>query len=515
MTRSRALHLVIFGLFFLLLVSPWIAGLFGASSDTVERRTPALRPSLRGDAVFDVDTFSGLNDWVRDATPLRGDATGWVNGAWLALDVSPKSNVMEGPGDTFFLAEDFTAPCSRTYELGDMTSQFSTYKNAAEEGEKEWIFLVAPDKGAVLDHRLEGRAGWAAACSRKARPEFRSALDATGVSFDLAPMLIEADQADPGRWYYEHDSHWTFDAGGLVAERIVEHFDPGIFVPEEITPIQRSLPIRGDIYSRLGILKLRDDPDPVQASLRSAVTTDRSEVQIGGTRTVRTYLSSGEGARVSGRTVVVHDSMMNFAERQLASYFEHVDFIHWDDLAKADFFTRVANADRVISVRVERSINSAMTDWLLDETFATQFSQALRSARDTDLGLELQGAADASRRFTQDTGTFVQQFEDLLIDPGAGGWAGPYLTDEIYSSGAHTRYGAWGATPSETSTGVTACSTLPGPPCGTWISLGGVSDALANELDAEFDGADGFELGRLRREADGALLFYSFDIAAQ
>ena len=88
MTRYRPLHIVTFGLFLVLLVSPWIAGLFGANSDTVERRAAAERPSLRGGALLDVDTFAGLNDWVRDATPLRGDATGWVNGAWLAIGVS-------------------------------------------------------------------------------------------------------------------------------------------------------------------------------------------------------------------------------------------------------------------------------------------------------------------------------------------------------------------------------------------------------------------------------------------
>lgn len=515
MTRSRPLHLAVFGLFFLLLVSPWLAGLFGASSDTVERRAPAARPSLRGGALLDVDTFADLNEWVRDATPLRGDATGWLNRFWLAWDVSPQSNVVEGPDETLFLAEDFTAPCRRQYDLDEMTTQFAAYAEAAKAGGKEWVFLIAPDKGSVLDHRLTGRADWAASCSRDAREELRAALDETGVSFDLASMLIEADQVEPGRWYYEHDSHWTFDAGGLVAERIVDHFDSTLFVAEEIEPIQRSLPIRGDVYGRLGILKLRDEPDPVQVSLRSDVTTNRSEVQIGGTRTVRTYLSSGDGDVLAGRTVVVHDSMMNFVERQLASYFEHIDFIHWDDLAKADFFTKVNNADRVITVRVERNLDAAMNSWLLNPNFTTQFSEALSTARDTDLGLELQVAAEAMRRFTQDTGVFVQTFDDLLEGDGIEGWMGPYVDGEIYTTGTHPRYGDWGAEPSTTSSGLTACETIPGPPCGTWVSLAGVPDVLTDELDAEFDGSDGFESGRLRRGEDNTLFFYTFELAAR
>lgn len=517
MTRSRTLHLAIFGLFFLLLVSPWLAGLFGATADTVEQRPPTVRPSLRGGAVLDVDTFAELNDWVRDATPLRGDATGWVSQAWLALDVSPKANVMEGPGDTFFLAEDFTAPCAREYELDEMTTQFAKYAEAAQAGGKEWLFLVAPDKGAVLDHRLSGRADWAASCSREARSEFRDALDATGVSFDLAPTLIEADQAEPGRWYYEHDSHWTFDAGDLVAEQIVNHFQAGLYDPSQLGTIDRSLPIRGDIYSRLGILKLRDEPDPVRSSLRSDVATELSEEQIGGTRTIRTYVSSGDGDVIPGRTVVMHDSMMNFAELQLASYFEHIEFIHWNDFGKASFAQRIADADRVIMMRVERDVHRTIETVLLDDaledttTTAASITAALRTARDFDLGLELQAATDALRRFTQDTGSFVQTFDDLLLDPGIDGWAGPYLVDEIYASGTHPRYGRWDALHELGPAGITSCDEFDNGPCATWLALYDVPTGVVDALDAEFDDTDGLEVGRVRLGSSGELLFYTFD----
>ena len=420
---------------------------------------------------------------------------------------------MEGPGDTYFLAEDFTRPCARGYDLSQLTDQFARYSSAAEAGGKDVLFLVASDKGAILDGRLSGRANVAASCSREARPALRAALDSTGVSFDLAPTLIAAEDRDPGRWYYEHDSHWTFDAGGLVAEQIVNHFEPGLFDPTQLGTIDRSLPIRGDIYARMGILKLRDQPDPVQSSLRSTVTTTRSEVQIGGTRTVRTYQSSGEGGVIAGRTVVVHDSMMNFAERQVASYFEHIDFIHWDDLGLADFGARFAAADRVVMMRVERDVHETMLGILLKPSIAEQIESAFRTERDTDLGLELQNVADALRRFTQDTGTFANSYQSLLEDSGVEGWSGPYLSGDVFANGDHPRYGAWGAVPSADSGGVTDCTTLPDPPCATWVSLVDVPPVLFDELDAEFDAGDGSALGRVRRdEATEELYFYTFDL---
>ncbi|MFT7474916.1 MAG: hypothetical protein ACI81L_001848 [Verrucomicrobiales bacterium] len=507
-----------FAVFFFVLVAPWIAGAFGASSDTVERRAPAPRPSFDGDAVFDAATFSGLNDYIRDRTPLRGTAAGWANRAWLQLGASGDATVVEGPGATMFLAEDFTRPCTREYELDDMVDRFDAYSEAAETGGKEWLFLVASDKGAILDHRLGGRASIAATCSREARAEFRGALDLTGASVDLAPSLIAADKAVPGRWYYEHDSHWTFEGGGLVAGDIVERFAPDIYDPKVIRKIERALPINGDIYRRLSIEKTLDVPDPVRVSMRPDVTTDRSEGELIGTRTVRTYRSEGEGEVVAGRTVVVHDSMMNFVERQLAPYFEEIVFIHWDDLDKAGFFDRVADSDRVILMRVEREAHRTIRGLLLADEFGQSFVEALGKAQvepivpDARLATDVLGGTGALRRFTIDTGTFVQAFGDLLVNPGVDGWTGPYLTGELYEDESHPKYGEWQAVnePEPPTGAPTNCTEFGTSPCGSWLVLFGVPIELVDQLDAEFDGSDGFTTGMIRRvEETGALYVYS------
>jgi len=498
-----------FVLFIGVLVAPWVAGLFGASSDTVERRDPAPLPRLGAAQLLETKTFAGLNDFVRDRTPLRGAATGWVNRGWLAVGASGDRTVMEGPDDYFFLAEDFTEVCAQGLELRALGGAVGQFQSA----HKDVLFLVAPDKGAVLDYRLDGRAARAAECSRVHRPLFREGLGGTGISFDLAPALIEADMTEPDKWYYKHDSHWTFEGGGIAAEQIVEHFQPGLFDRSHIGTLQRALPINGDVYRRLGIERTLDVPDPVLASLRPNTATDRSEVQIGGTRTVRTYRNTGTDALIEGRTLVVHDSMMNFVERQLASYFEEMVFIHWDDLESAGFFGEVAQSDRVIMMRVERDVYHTIQNVLLDEEFAADFSAALATKpieRDELLPTELLTASEGMRAFTRDTGQFAQAFQDLLVDPGVDGWTGPYLTGEIFQSARHPRYGFWrSAQRSDSPPGtITECAEFNTGDCATWILLADVPLAIVNDLDRQFDGGDGLTAGRVRFTAGFDILYF-------
>ena len=520
MSRSRPLHLFTFVLFVGVLIGPWIAGLFGATADTVERRLPAALPELGGDALLEVNTFAGINDYVRDRTPLRGDATGWINGFWLQFGAAADTAVVEGPDEYFFLAEDFTRPCDRGYELDDMVGQFANYSEAAAAGDKDLLFLVASDKGAVLDHQLDGRSLIAANCSRLARPEFRTALDSTGLSFDLAPSLIAAVRAndEPGRWYYEHDSHWTFEAGGIVAGDIVEHFDDELYDPQVIRRLDRGLPINGDIYRRMGIVRTLEEPDRVRVSERPNVVSDLDEQNIDGTRTIRTYANTGDSEFIEGTTIIVHDSMMNFVELQLAPYFEEAVFIHWDDLERADFFARVEAADNLILARVERDVHRTMVSHMLDADFSASLNDALavpapqpepEPVANPDLGLELQQGAGALRAFTRDTGGFATSFADLVTDPGIEGWLGPYLQGAPFEN-VHPLYGEWSVLfdPEPLAGSLADCSDYDPGTCASWIVLADVPLAEFESLDTEFDVADGDAAGRVRYDADTSTVFF-------
>lgn len=373
----KAVHAITIVLFLVVLTSPWIAGLFGATSESIERRPTVTMPILNRDTVRDASTFAQLNRWFRDATPLRNQSTGWYHGTWLQLGISSDTGVVEGPGDTFFLAEDFSRACLDLFDYQDVVDRFGEFTDAAASGGKEFLFIVAPDKATILDDELSGRAALAAGCGREARPLLQQTLAETGVNLDLVQPLLEAQAAEPGRWYYEHDSHWTFDAGTVAAGHIIDHFEPGLFDPDHVEDLERALPINGDIYGRLGILRSLEVPDPFQGSIRPGIETVFEQTPTGGTSPIRSHTSSGDGTLIPGVTIVVRDSMMNYAENQIAAYFEEVHFMHWNDMARVDFMERVAAADRVIMMRVERNTRTTLAEQLLTDGFARNFVNAL------------------------------------------------------------------------------------------------------------------------------------------
>lgn len=518
----KATHVLTIVLFIGVLTFPWTASLFGATSASIERRPAVTLPILNRETVRDASTFDQLNRWFRDATPLRNQSTGWYHRIWLQLDISSDTGVVEGPGETFFLAEDFSNACLDLYESQELVDRFAEFSEAAEAGGKEWLFVVAPDKATILDSQLEGRADFAAECGRQTRPEFREALASTGASIDFVEPLIQAEAEEPGRWYYEHDSHWTFDAGTLAAEEIVNHFEPGLFNTEYVEELDRSLPINGDIFGRLGILKSLDVPDPFQTSNRPGIETVFEQTPTGGTSPVRSHESSGSGDLIPGETLVLRDSMMNFAENQLASYFEEVHFIHWDDIGRVNFMERVAEADRVIMMRVERTVHETIAENLLAPGWGRNFARALSNPRTPDpvvpepelseLADSFRVGATAARSFTVDTAGFATSINDLFTDPGVDGWSGPYLDDPRFASGSHPAFGDWLLVhePAADPASVTGCSELHGGDCAPWLVLGGVPDAIANELDGLLDSGDGLDVGRLRVDpVSGDLYFYT------
>jgi hypothetical protein len=162
-------------------------------------------------------------------------------------------------------------------------------------------------------------------------------------------------------------------------------------------------------------------------------------------------------------------------------------------------------------MRVEREVHRTVRDLLLDDDFGSSFAGALEQRPDPDLGADLQEGAGALRSFTRDTGGFVQNYGDLFNDPGVDGWSGPYLEGAPYEA-AHPRYGDWQVLQQgDAAAGSFAgCAEFHSGDCGAWLLLSSVPEFVANELDAEFDNADGLAAGRVRYDTEaGTVYFYS------
>lgn len=378
--RTTAIHryrLATFAVAIGLMLAPWIATLFGVGASSVENRAPSPFPELSAGALGTPSTFGAITEYVEDRTPLRREAAEALGEFAIATGWSMNPGVFFGPDDHLILAEDFELSCDADAPLDELTDALRTWDRAAAESGREWLLLVAPDKGAVLTSLLDGRAARAAECGDRHRATLRQHLAQSGGVLDLWGPLTDRPDADISASYYAHDSHWTFTTGSLVAEHLVDRFAPGVWTPHSVQPDDWQLVLLGDVAARVGV----DRAVPVETlhAVRTGVTTTRTQEDVGGTRPVRSYRSVGSGSLVTGRTVVIHDSMMNFAEGQLAPFFAAIDFIHWDDLEAADAMDRIRHADRVVLEIVERSLYPALRDRLLVEPFVKDFEVALRA----------------------------------------------------------------------------------------------------------------------------------------
>lgn len=510
MTSLR--HKLTATVFISLLLTPWVAGAFGANSETVENRSKAPFPHIDAAGLVDPATFSAINDYVEDRVPLRGEATASVGRIGVALGLSNMSTVVEGPGDHLFLAEDFVEPCDQRWSVDQLKSALAGWDRAAEAGGKDWLFVVAPDKAAVLDHRLDGRAEVGAACGRARRAEFAELLRTSESTLDLWEPLRKMERVEPDSTYYTNDSHWTFAAGRRVAREMIERLAPGTWTDDAVTTSERTLRVRGDVAGRLGLDRAITVSVPHVALPGGVMTLD--ETDHDGTRTVRTYRSTGTEKLLPGRTVVLHDSMMNFVEPHLAPYFAEISFIHWNDVGRAAFFERAEAADRIIIEVVERNVHRRLADRMLMPAFSDDLSTALDPPPGDIEPLvgELAVVAQAVVAFEAEERRPASSIAELLEAAAGPDWTGPDIDGPVVRSGSHPRYGEWRLISPVDRTvedGLVRCPAFePQQGCATWVLLLGVPTAVVTELDLAIDGGDGLQRGDLRLSSPNQIVYF-------
>lgn len=364
--------------FFGLLLVPWLAGVAGSRPTTVDNRPLGSFPEFGPAAVSDGSFFSALDTFVLDHMPLRQRLAGdWSTAQYAATGWSPAENVFIGTDGTLFLSQDFLSACEFEYDPTTVTDRVSQWDALAADRGAAVMLVIAPDKGAIRTDLYSGRAGLARDCSERRRSEWTAGMVGARAFLPLWDELRVAQAGQDASLYYHYDSHWTFEGAGVFARLLVDRLQPGIWDPDDV--VEREVQsVKADIARRLGWSRIEDRP--VLASERADVRTDFDERDVDGVRTVRRYRSTSETASlIPGSTIVLHDSMMNFAELQLAPYFEDVTFVHWRDVDASGFFDLVAEADRLVIEVVERSSHIEATRFFLDPTIDARMREALRA----------------------------------------------------------------------------------------------------------------------------------------
>ena len=173
----------------------------------------------------------------------------------------------------------------------------------------EFRFAIAPDKHAVYPDRLRPDLPMPEPCTDAARDEVRAAMAARPeITVDMwSAVLAERDRSDMPL-YFSQDSHWT-PAGACPRSRRSSSRLPRVW------DRLRSRSMAGRAY-----------PSNWRASWGSHVTrsypgtsSDRrsrsrrrlpTDVDLGNTRDIEVYTTSGSDRVVPGTTLVIYDSFL-------------------------------------------------------------------------------------------------------------------------------------------------------------------------------------------------------------
>ncbi len=356
-----------------ILISPWIARVVGIDVFRVDPSPPESFPEIDLAHLLDAPRFAQIDGYLADRMPLRGEAAQAATRTFAAVSGdAPVSNVFIGDDGNLFLADDFTSPCTVDYSAQRLAETLRGWQDA---GEGRDVFLtIAPDKSAIQVELLPYRAEAANDCQVAREIELVDAFSTTDQLIEVWQPLRAAERPEsPYRNYYRYDAHWTYRGALVFVEQLLDHLAPGQFKTATVVKGKnRRNP--GAIARRLGW-----DEYEFRTKLgcnRPGTTTTESLDDVG-IHGIRRYKSTGTDDLIGGHTLVLHDSMMRYAEDPLACHFASIEMMHWDDFESAGFVDRVAAADRIIIESVQRSIHIRTANQLLDPAVDAAITQNL------------------------------------------------------------------------------------------------------------------------------------------
>lgn len=369
----------------MVLLLPWIAWTFGVrASEATENRPLAEPPTVEPGSIVDETFYAALDQYLVDHLPLRQEAAAAVNaGLYAVSGESPVEDAFVQRDGTWFLSEDFLLACDGDFDVDRLAATFRAWSEASG-GEVDLRLVVAPDKSSIADGEPTTRTRIADNCQVQREAGLRAAFAGSDAFVDVWTPMRAAVAAgagsvggEPEPWYFVNDSHWTFRGAAEMSAAIVESL--GVPFDRDAVEPFGEFRLVGDVTRRLGLE--REEVVPQRMSVRpgveGSVETERF-VAAEGVRIHRSTSADPASPLVPGRTVVLHDSMGNYAEPTLAPYFEHVEFVHWGDLDAGGFFDRVAEADHVVIEVVQRDVYVRTARELNDPAFGERMAAALR-----------------------------------------------------------------------------------------------------------------------------------------
>ncbi|HEY0698930.1 MAG TPA: hypothetical protein VGD43_14105 [Micromonospora sp.] len=375
---------VLIGALALLLLAPTLLSIRGGT-DAVENRKPVPFPPLDSSTVLDTTAYRQVDAALRDRLILRRQVAKTVGAAgYDGLAVSLNSQVHVGEDGVPFLTDEFTKPCHTAFDAARVDARLRSWEQLARRSGKDVLFVVVPDKSTVMRDELGWQADELMACADPPREQSQARWggDPTGPVLTLWPQFAAVEEATPGQLFQYGDSHWSDQGSIMFTREVVDRLVARGQAPTQLrgAPGAVQLPdkrVEGDLYRLLGMT--RADTVPNWAVRRAGVTVTSSSTPSPTGRGVRTRTVTAPAGTplVPGRTLVVHDSFYNNADRQMAPYFAQTTVLHWDDFLPMARDGKLPGFDRVIFETAQRGWPQRIVDQLPDPAVTAALTREL------------------------------------------------------------------------------------------------------------------------------------------
>jgi hypothetical protein len=380
-------------------------------------RPPALENRPLADFPSPADGwgfFSGFDRWATDHLPLRdaavvaadgvsrgvfgepyqfgqkhdtGPVPGSINSRPLedesfeGVDIPRTSgfpDVVEGTDGWLYLGYDVQAACQSGRSYDEVFGSLRKLRQAVESSGRTFVLTVAPNKATMVpEHLPDGYLG--AKCYQEASEEFWRRVGPETGAVDLRPGLEEASRKLGAPVYFQVDTHWTHEAGVVLARTLAEQIEPGSTQAWRETPGKISQ-VTGDLPKLFGRTVTRPaqtyDLAPDGKTVRSrSLNDDFKEPK-------RFTQPSGTGA-VEADVGLIGDSFAFTMASYLVGGFSDITLIH-SDMASSDpqrVGRMLAEQDVVVLEAVERSLVGGTSTLLTDDAIDAIASELAKKPR--------------------------------------------------------------------------------------------------------------------------------------
>lgn len=271
--------------------------------------------------------------FVRDRLPGRGRVILMKNGLAYQAGEWRFNEVDRGKEGWLFIRGGYYRPWETQADVRKTLRRLEYLLRFREAGEPTWTFYVGPDKDEVYPEKLSPLLGRLEAWAGRRREMIANfCADFNGPEIDgMWETFLATKRSSPEPVYFKLDTHHT-NLGMLVLTRaIVERFQPGIWNPAEVVAGEKTTKV-SDLALLAGLGGWRE-PEQKYGIRREGVELVKEETAPGGDWKKPAHYISRSATRpmITGRTLLLHDSLLAEARPLLRQFFENLTCMHYDD----------------------------------------------------------------------------------------------------------------------------------------------------------------------------------------